>query len=212
MEEYEKKQEEKKLQEKYGSALITRMFAYTRPDLIYLIIGVIAAMGNGVIFPIFSIYLSKMIGILIDMQLGEALQSDANDQALIFFLLAIGGFFANFIQNSVFGIVGDRMTKRIRMEVFNKMIRMPGSWFDLPKNNAGTLTARLSTDCKNINGVTSTYLGIIVQNVTCLLTGLIIALAYEWRISLVTLALIPFILVAGVIQMKAFVGFSEESG
>lgn len=92
------------------------------------------------------------------------------------------------------------------------MIIMPGSWFDLPKNNAGTLTSRLSTDCKNINGVTSSYLGIILQNISCLLSGLIIALCYEWRISLVTLALIPFMIAAGVIQMKAFVGFSEESG
>lgn len=89
---------------------------------------------------------------------------------------------------------------------------MPGSWFDLPKNNAGTLSARLSTDCKNINGVTSTYLGVIVQNVTCLLTGIIIAFIYEWRITLVSLGLIPFMIAAGVIQMKAFVGFSEQSG
>lgn len=92
------------------------------------------------------------------------------------------------------------------------MIRMPGSWFDLPKNNAGTLTARLSTDCKNINGVTSSYLGIIIQNISCLASGMIIAFIYEWRISLVTLALLPFMLAAGVIQMKAFVGFSEQSG
>ena len=92
--------------------------------------------------------------------------------------MAIAGFVASFIQNSVFSIVGDRLTKMIRMEVFNKMIRMPGSWFDEPKNNAGTLTARLSTDCKNINGVTSSYLGIMVQNGACLLSGIIIALIY----------------------------------
>lgn len=103
---------------------------------------------------------------------------DANKQALIFFMLAIGGFFAQFIQSAAFSIVGDRLTKRVRMDVFNKMVRMPGSWFDLPKNNAGTLTSRLSTDCKNINGVTSSYLGIMVQNASCLITGLIIALVY----------------------------------
>lgn len=108
----------------------------------------------------------------------------------------------------MFGIVGDRLTRRVRSEVFNKMIRMPGSWFDLPKNNAGTLTARLSTDCKSINGVTSSYLGIIIQNVSCLTAGLIIAFIYEWRITLVTIGMIPFMIGAGVIQMKVFVGFS----
>lgn len=55
---------------------------------------------------------------------------------------------------------------------------MPGSWFDNPKNNAGTLSARLSTDCKTINGATSSYLGIIIQNISCLTTALIIAFIY----------------------------------
>lgn len=96
----------------------------------------------------------------------------------------------------------------MRVDVFNKMIRMPGSWFDLPKNNAGTLTSRLSTDCKNINGVTSTYLGVMIQNIACLLSGLIIAFIYEWRITLVTIGMIPFMIGAGVIQMQVFVGFS----
>jgi ATP-binding cassette subfamily B (MDR/TAP) protein 1 len=58
------------------------------------------------------------------------------------------------------------------------MLKMSGSWFDNPKNNAGTLSARLSTDCKTINGVTSSYLGIIIQNISCLTTSLIIALIY----------------------------------
>jgi hypothetical protein len=39
---------------------------------------VIAAAGNGVSLPIFSIFLAKMMGILIDMQLGQDRQSDAN--------------------------------------------------------------------------------------------------------------------------------------
>ena len=85
---------------------------------------------------------------------------------------------------------------------------MPGGWFDLPRNNAGTLSARLSTDCKNINGVASSYMGVIIQNISCLVSGLVIAFIYEWRITLVSLGLLPFMMAAGVIQMKVFVGFS----
>lgn len=101
--------------DRYEEGLIKRMFGYSRPDFKFVIIGVFAAMGNGLIFPIFSIFLAKMIGILIDLQLGEGNQSDANHQALIFFGLAIAGFFANFAQNAIFGVVGDRLTKRIRL-------------------------------------------------------------------------------------------------
>jgi len=44
-----------------------------------------------------------------------------------------------------------------------------------------------------------------------LLSGIIIALVYEWRIALVTLAVIPFLITTGAIQMKFYAGFSERS-
>lgn len=84
---------------------------------------------------------------------------------------------------------------------------MPVKWFDLPRNNAGSLTARLATDCQQVNGLTTTLIGIMFQNVSCLLSGIIIAFVYEWRITLVTLGLIPFLIGAGLIHMKFHVGF-----
>lgn len=88
---------------------------------------------------------------------------------------------------------------------------MPLPWFDIPKNNAGSLTARLSTDCQQVNGLTSNLIGITLQNISCLSSGIIIAFVYEWRTTLVTLGLIPFMILAGMIQMKFNVGFSEQT-
>jgi ATP-binding cassette subfamily B (MDR/TAP) protein 1 len=112
------------------------------------------------------------------------------------------------LQISLFGIVGDRLTQRIRIDCYKKILKMPLPWFDIPKNNAGSLTARLSTDCQQVNGLTSNLIGITLQNISCLSSGIIIAFVYEWRTTLVTLGLIPFMILAGMIQMKFNVGFS----
>ncbi len=58
------------------------------------------------------------------------------------------------------------------------MLRMPVKWFDLPKNNAGTLTARLSTDCQVVKSMTTTVVQIMIQNVSTLISGIIIAFVY----------------------------------
>ena len=58
------------------------------------------------------------------------------------------------------------------------MLKMPISWFDRPRNNGGTLTARLSTDCQLVNTVTTTVISILVQNVSTLITGVIIAFVF----------------------------------
>ena len=88
---------------------------------------------------------------------------------------------------------------------------MPIPWFDIPKNNAGNLTSKLSADCKNVNGLVTTFVAISIQNLTSLLAGIIIAFIFEWRTSLVALGLIPFMIIAGVIQMKFTTGFSDKS-
>ncbi len=88
---------------------------------------------------------------------------------------------------------------------------MPIPWFDVPKNNAGNLTSKLSADCKNVNGLVTTFVAISIQNLTSLLAGIVIAFIFEWRTSLVALGLIPFMIIAGVIQMKFTTGFSDKS-
>jgi len=91
------------------------------------------------------------------------------------------------------------------------MLKMPIPWFDIPKNNPGGLTARLASDCKMVNGLTTTFIGVLFQNVVTLVAALIIGFIYEWRTSLVTLGLIPMMILAGAIQMKQSLGFSSES-
>lgn len=88
---------------------------------------------------------------------------------------------------------------------------MPVPWFDIPRNNAGTLTARLSTDCNLVNNVTTTIIGIMLQNVSTLISGIVIAFVHEWRTALVALGLLPFMILCGVIQMAFSTGFSDKT-
>jgi ATP-binding cassette, subfamily B (MDR/TAP), member 1 len=76
---------------------------------------------------------------------------------------------------------------------------MPIAWFDNPKNNAGSLTARLSTDSQIVNGLTTTYIAITIQNMSSLISGIVIAFVYEWRTSLVALGLLPLMIISGII-------------
>ena len=88
---------------------------------------------------------------------------------------------------------------------------MPVPWFDIPRNNAGTLTARLSTDCQLVNTVTTTTVSILIQNLSTLISGIIIAFANEWRTSLVALGLLPLMIISGAIQMAFSTGFSDKT-
>ena len=60
----------------------------------------------------------------------------------------------------------------------------------------------MAVDCKRVKDMTTTTIYGLIQSLSTLLTGLIIAFLYEWRTSLVALGLIPFLIAAGAIRMS----------
>lgn len=86
---------------------------------------------------------------------------------------------------------------------------MPIPYFDEPKNNAGTLTSRLSVDCKTINGLTSSILGINLSNIGSLICGLVIAFYSSWALTLIMLGMAPMSYLGGILQAQFLQGFSD---
>lgn len=82
------------------------------------IVGVIAALANGVIFPLFSIFLSRMLAALLAVSINKNDQDQINNinlYALIFLILGICAFILCTIQITVFNIVGESITRKIRI-------------------------------------------------------------------------------------------------
>jgi ATP-binding cassette, subfamily B (MDR/TAP), member 1 len=88
---------------------------------------------------------------------------------------------------------------------------MPVGWFDEVENNPGSLAVKLQSEAQLVNNLTSSIVGIQVSNTSALLTGMIIAFYFNWRITLVSLGLAPLMMVAGQIQAQFMQGFSEQS-
>ena len=74
---------------------------------------------------------------------------------------------------------------------------MPIPWFEVSKNSSGALSARLASDCVNVNTLTTSLISVALQSLSTLISGLIIAFIYEWRTSLVALGLLPLMMIAG---------------
>jgi ATP-binding cassette subfamily B (MDR/TAP) protein 1 len=81
---------------------------------------------------------------------GSTFMTEANKYALIFFLLGLLGLLMSVIQNAIFAVIGEGITRQIRSETFYKLMKLPIYWYEKPKNNVGSLTARLAVDCKQV--------------------------------------------------------------
>jgi ABC-type multidrug transport system fused ATPase/permease subunit len=59
--------------------------------------------------------------------------------------------------------------------------------------------------------MTTTYIYALFQNLSTLLTGIVIAFIFEWRTALVALGLLPFLIAAGAIRMAFRTGSASKA-
>jgi ABC-type multidrug transport system fused ATPase/permease subunit len=83
-------------------------------------------------------------------------------------------------------------------------------WHDRPENSSGAVAGRLSSDTLSIRGAVGDQLGIIIQNLACLIAAYTIAFTAGWRMTLVITAAAPLICVGAWIEGKATLTVTEE--
>jgi len=91
------------------------MFSYASENKCLFFFGILCAIANGGVFPAFSIFLSKMLAVLIDFGTDPAkAREDANLYALVFFIISIGSLVLNILVEMIFSYIGEEITEKIR--------------------------------------------------------------------------------------------------
>ncbi|CAH8491208.1 unnamed protein product [Dicrocoelium dendriticum] len=129
--------------------------------------------------------------------------------SLICGLMAILGFirfFSKIGQGYLFGVSGERLTRRLRSQYFEAILRQEIGWFDRSENQAGALTAKLATEASQLKNVSGSQLGSIMEAIVLLITTIIIAFVNSWQLSLLFLGLFPFLIISGMVQVRSMSG------
>jgi ABC-type multidrug transport system fused ATPase/permease subunit len=69
----------------------------------------------------------------------------------------------------------------------------------------------LSADASTIRSLVGDTLALVVQNTATVIAGLIIAFTANWILAFIILAVLPLVLIQGVIQAKFTKGFSADA-
>ncbi|CAF1223645.1 unnamed protein product [Rotaria sordida] len=179
------------------------------PEWFYIILACLACICNGGVQPIFGIILSKVIAVF------EECDPHIQEKRILIYVLFFIGIglitlFTMFLQSFLFAISGETLTQRLRAKIFQTLLRQEITYFDRPENNTGALCTRLATEASDVQGATGIRIGTMLQNISNLGVGIILAFIYSWSLTLIMLAFVPFMIIAGFLQMYLLTGFTTK--
>lgn len=108
-------------------------------------------------------------------------------------------------------IASSNLVRRIRLHIFRHYLRMDIGFFDKDNNTAGSLTSTLAKDAQSIEGLGGATLGQILQSIVLLVTGIIVGLAFNWRLALVCTATVPLLVLSGFAEVYVLLQLEQRA-
>lgn len=185
-----------------------RLVELSLAEWLYAVLGSTGA----AIFGSFNPLLAYVIALIITAYYREEkhhLRQEVDKWCLIIACMGIVTVVANFLQHFYFGIMGEKMTERVRRMMFSAMLRNEVGWFDEEENSADNLSMRLANDATFVRAAFSNRLSIFIQDSAAIIVAVLIGLLLQWRLALVALATLPVLMVSAVAQKLWLAGFSK---
>ena len=165
--------------------LLTRLLGYLRPHAAAVFVSfllIVAQAGIDLVGP----YLTK---VAIDRHIARGDAAGLTRVALLFLLTLIAAFVVRFLQTYIMQLTGQRIMQDMRREIFRHLQRLHVAYFD--KNPVGRLMTRVTTDVDAVNELFTSGVVTVFGDLFTLLGIMAVMLALDWRLALVTFAVIP---------------------
>ncbi|KAK9717392.1 hypothetical protein K7432_006257 [Basidiobolus ranarum] len=190
--------------------LVLRVAKYMRPDAGLVLAGIVLSGASGVIFPLFAKYFGQIWDLLTKPEEPDW-NSNINFNALMTIIIATAAGLTMGGSAIIFGWIGERMALRMRSLSFEAILSQEAGFFDQEEHSTGSLTSHLATDAYRMHELVSQMIRIVIQTLTTVTLSLALAFNTSWRITLVILAVLPFLVAAEYFEVWALTVIEEET-
>ena len=176
-----------------------RIFALYRNRKMLVFLASLASFLSGAVMPLAGFNLSNCINAFSSGD-KDKIKKRGLFHACMYIVLAVcaAGFILLKIRN--FRIIGSYLACTMRKLVINKYLNMHMGFYDREENSPGALLARLSIDTTQLHCLILIMIGDIVQTAGSVIVGFVIGFIIEYRLMLIALCFMPFIIVSNVVS------------
>lgn len=181
----------------YDRKLMGRLLVYTRPyrRLMYGAFALLCV--EGAIQVVGPLLTRRVIDVAVPARnFGIVVTSTA-----LLFLALVTEFVTSYGQTWLTSLLGQRVMRDLRMEIFEHLQRLSVSFFD--RNPAGRLITRVTSDVETLNELFTSGVVAGLGDLFTLVAISVAMLVMDWRLALASFAVIPFVvLVSGLFRKR----------
>eukprot|EP01018_Ginkgo_biloba_P000009 Gb_36862 [translate_table: standard] len=194
---------EKKVNKEYASKAVSvpfhRLFAFADSlDVVLMMTGSLGAILAGVPLPIITYFFGSVFDVFGQMEPTHKLLDKIAMVALkCVFIAAIAGF-GFFCDGACWKSTAERQATRMRENYLKSLLNQDIAFFDT-EISTGEMIEAISADIFVIREVIGEKVGKLMQLCTTFICGFIVAFMRGWRLTVVVVSTVPFIIAAGAI-------------
>src|SRR5438093_10382405 len=173
----------------YDARLMRRLLAYLRPYWRQVAVAFVAIVA-GAAAQLAQPYLIKTA---IDRHIATGRLDGLDRLAVIYLLILIGAFGAEYIQTWTMQLTGQRIMFDLRMAIYRHLQRLDVRYYD--RNPVGRLMTRVTSDVDVLNDLFTSGVVTVFGDVFLLVGIMIMMLWMNWRLALVAFSVLPLIVI-----------------
>jgi ATP-binding cassette, subfamily B, multidrug efflux pump len=171
----------------YDARLMRRLLQYLRPYLRQVCVA-LAAIVVGSAASLAQPYLIK---VAIDRYIAVGRLEGLDRIALLYLVILVSAFAAEYVQTWSMQFTGQRIMFDLRMSIYAHLQRLDLRFYD--RNPVGRLMTRVTSDVDVLNDLFTSGVVTVFSDALTLVGIMVVMLVMNWRLALVTFAVLPII-------------------
>ncbi|KAG3110031.1 ABC transporter B family member 5 [Phytophthora idaei] len=184
-----------------------RIWKMGLPEWKLMALGGVSSVFKGSVYPLAGMFIAKIIHLYFELQKTKhEMLHDMRYYSLALGCIAVVCCTSFTLTEYWFGIASSRLISRVRLATYSGMLRQEVGWFDLKENASGSLVSQLAADSAILQSMTSDFLNRSLMIGTTFTVIFAISFSYSWEMTLVMIAITPFLVGANLVRVQHMAG------
>ncbi|KAJ8639609.1 hypothetical protein MRB53_016303 [Persea americana] len=170
-----------------------RLLKMNSPEWRSALLGCLGAISFGAVQPVHFYCMGSLLSVFF-LNDNSKIRSETRTYSLTFLGVGFISILTNIIQQYNFAVMGERLTKRVREKMLEKILTFEIGWFDQDENTTAAICARLAIEANTVRSLVGDRISLLLQVATTASLSYLLGLVVTWKLSLVIIATQPLLI------------------